>query len=203
MAESLDIRAIVFDLDGVVVFPWGFANYLEREHGIMRAQTAEFFAGPFNQCIKGKADVKAILPPYLETWRWPGTLDEFVEKWLVTENLPDERLLAEIARLRKAGLRCALGTNQEYNRAEYIRKDMGFEKYFDELFFSCEIGYMKPELEYFYHAAKVLDFAPGEILFIDNEDKYVNAARQAGWQARLYTTYEELIDSGELSRLLG
>lgn len=201
MADSTDIRTIVFDLDGVVVFPWGFANYLEREHGIMRAQTADFFAGPFNDCIKGQADVKFILPPYLERWKWPGTLDEFVEKWLVTEDLPDERLLAEIARLRKAGLRCALGTNQEHNRARYIRKDMGFENYFDELFFSCEIGYMKPELEYFYHAARVLNNDPAQILFIDNEDKYVNASRQAGWQARLYTTFEELSGSGELLKL--
>ena len=73
MADSTDIRTIVFDLDGVVVFPWGFANYLEREHGIMRAQTADFFAGPFNDCIKGQADVKLILPPYLERCKWPGT----------------------------------------------------------------------------------------------------------------------------------
>lgn len=196
-----EVKAVVFDLDGVVVFPWGFANYLEREHGIMRAHTASFFAGPFNDCIKGKADVKSILPPYLEQWNWPGTVDNFVEMWLVTEDLPDRNLLQEIARLRQAGFVCALGTNQEHNRARYIRKDMGFENYFDELFFSCEMGYMKPELEYFYHAARVLNNDPAQILFIDNEDKYVNAARQAGWQARLYTTFEELSGSGVLLKL--
>ncbi len=129
------IKIVIFDLDGVVVYPsWGFANYLDREHKITREHTREFFAGPFNDCIRGKVDVKDLLPPYLASWKWPGTVDDFVDFWLKTEDSPDIRLLDLIRELRESGMKCGLGTNQEKHRAQFIRKSMRFESMFSTIF---------------------------------------------------------------------
>jgi len=193
--ESKKIRVIVFDLDGVVVYPsWGFANYLEREHAITRSQTRDFFVGPFLQCLKGQADVKALLPPYLSIWGWTGTVNDFMEQWLETEDCADARLLKLTEELRKGGWICALGTNQEKHRTDYIRHSMGFEQLFDNLFFSCELGTMKPERAFFDRAREALDCPADSILFIDNEVHYVEAAKSAGWNAQIYTRFENLVD---------
>ena len=39
----------LFDVDGVVILPWRFRNYLEREYGISPQVTREFFNGISNE----------------------------------------------------------------------------------------------------------------------------------------------------------
>ncbi|MCB0139116.1 MAG: hypothetical protein KDE50_04325, partial [Caldilineaceae bacterium] len=65
------IKALLLDADGVVIFPWRFAQYLAREHGITPAQTRGFFGGVFLDCLVGRADLKEELPPFLAQWNWP------------------------------------------------------------------------------------------------------------------------------------
>jgi putative hydrolase of the HAD superfamily len=72
-----------------------------------------------------------------------------------------------------------------------MRKEMGFTEVFDRLFFSCEVGYQKPELAYFHAIQQSLALEPQELLFWDDYLKNVDAARECGWQAELYITFEE------------
>jgi putative hydrolase of the HAD superfamily len=184
------IKAILFDADGVVIFPWRFARLLEREWGITPQTTRPFFRGIFDDCLVGKADLKAVLPPYLEQWGWPGTVDELVRIWLEVENAPDGRLIEAIQSLRKQGYLCGLATSQERNRAEYMKTSMRFSQVFDRLFFSCEIGAQKPDPAYYAAVTRALGL-PGEaILFWDDNRQNVEAARQSGWQAEVYSDYE-------------
>lgn len=37
------VRAILFDVDGVLVHPWRFRSTLARDYGITEAMTATFF----------------------------------------------------------------------------------------------------------------------------------------------------------------
>lgn len=55
MEHILTSSAYVFDADGVVINPWGFANALSAEYGISLDDTRAFFAGPFQQCLTGDA----------------------------------------------------------------------------------------------------------------------------------------------------
>ena len=50
----------------------------------------------------------------------------------------DSRLISAIQQLRQNGFICCLATSQEYNRAKYMKTEMGFQNVFDHLFFSCE-----------------------------------------------------------------
>jgi len=43
------LRANLFDADGVIVHPYRFRAWLEREHAITPAMTAPFFAGVFSR----------------------------------------------------------------------------------------------------------------------------------------------------------
>jgi putative hydrolase of the HAD superfamily len=54
----LSIKAVVFDADGVIIPPFRFAAYLEREHGLTPAHTGEFFRGIFHDCLVGRADLQ-------------------------------------------------------------------------------------------------------------------------------------------------
>jgi putative hydrolase of the HAD superfamily len=184
------IRAMLFDADGVVIFPWGFRLYLETVHGITPQMTHEFFHGPFEDCLTGKADLCEVLPPYLECWGWPGTLDDFLSEWFETDGVVDQRVLEAIGRVRRTGTLCCLASSQERYRATHLARVMGFAHFFDWLFFSHSLGYAKPDPAFFHSIESMLGLPPEAILFWDDFPENVEAARRCGWHAEVYSDFE-------------
>jgi len=168
-----------------------FSKYLREEHGVSPEMTQSFFRGIFNDCLVGKANLSEVLPTYLQDWKWKGSVDEFIATWLERDHVVDLRLISEIQRLRQSGIICCLATSQERNRAEYMKTKMGFEDAFDYLFFSYEVGWQKPDRAYYQHIEKMLALEKDSILFWDDLEKNVRAAREFGWNAEVYTEFGE------------
>lgn len=57
---------------------------------------------------------------------------------------------------------------------------------FKDQFISCEMKLLKPSQEIYREAIRRVGLPAGEILFIDDSETNVQAAREAGMQARLY-----------------
>ena len=187
----MSIKAICFDADGVIVNPQLlYAKRLDEEYGITREITADFFDGPFNDCLTGTAHLMDALPPYLEKWGWPHTPEKFLHDWMTTDHVVDQRMVNFVQHLRAQGFICCLTTNQECNRAAYMRTAMGFADIFDRLFISCEMGAQKPQPAYYRHIEKALGLKKEEILFFDDGLNNVKAAYERGWHAEVYTTFE-------------
>jgi putative hydrolase of the HAD superfamily len=184
------IKAVILDADGVVVFPWRFARYLEREHGITPEMTRPFFRDIFDDCLVGRADLRAVLPPFLCEWGWPGSVDGFISSWLKIEDAVDERVVQVVRALRRNGLTCCLATSQERRRAEYMKTAMAFTTIFDRLFFSCELGCQKPDPAYYELIERNLGLEGRQILFWDDSGANVASARKRGWNAEVYTEFE-------------
>lgn len=187
----MSIKAAVFDADGVLVFPWRFAEHLSGEFGITREATRAFFEGKFTDCLLGKADLAEALPPYLAEWGWTGSCEEFMQLWFSVEDAVDARVLGVVQELRGAGLICCLASNQEKHRAEYLRTVMGLGAEFDKLFFSCEIGAKKPDARFYEAVEAALGLSGEQIAFWDDSPGHVDVAKKRGWRAELYTSYED------------
>lgn len=56
------------------------------------------------------------------------------------------------------------------------------EEYFDQAFYSCEIGLRKPELACYDWVLKNVDIEPAETLFIDDSFHNIEGAKKAGLQ---------------------
>ena len=56
----------------------------------------------------------------------------------------------------------------------------GYADVFDGEFYSCRLGAMKPDVGYFHAVLKSLPFAPEQLLFIDDRERNVAAARSVG-----------------------
>lgn len=98
-----------------------------------------------------------------------------------------------VGKLRQEGKICILATNQEKHAAEFMRKEMGFEKIFDFVVASSDVGHKKPQPEFF---EKVFEKIPGikkdEILFFDDRPENIEAAKKIGLQAKLYKNISDL-----------
>jgi putative hydrolase of the HAD superfamily len=181
------ISEVLFDVDGVLVYPpFGFRDYLEREHGITPKMTEKFFRGRFQDCVTGVAELHDELPNLLQEWGWRGTLGDFLKDWLRQDDLPDHQLLALVAATRERGIRCHIASVQERRRAAYLLDTMGFGQAFDKTFFSCHMGAAKPDMEFYLRAQSSLGRQPRELLLVDDSLTCINAARSAGWQTFHY-----------------
>ncbi len=186
------ISTILFDVDGVLVTSDPFSVTLARDHHITTDMTAEFFRGPFMQCLTGSADLKAEIASHLPSWGWRGSVEAFLDLWFTTSQHVDADLLAAVQRLRQRGIQCYLATNQERYRTDYLLNQMGLAEAFDGCFSSAHLGYMKDDPTFF---QTVLQRLPGtaasNVLFWDDSPANVATARAVGLRAEIYTTFAD------------
>lgn len=146
----------------------------------------EFFTGIFRECTIGKADLKEVLPPFLEHWWYDGTVGEYLQEWFDFENRPELALIEEIQKFRASWTKCYIATNQEKYRLEYLRKEMKFDTFFDGIFCSAEMGRKKPEKEYYQFILDSLSIGPDEIIYFDDSLENIEVARSIGINSVLY-----------------
>jgi len=187
------LRALVFDADGVVIVPpYGFMRYCQSDPVLARADLGSFFRGEFVRCLRGQADLKAVLPAYLECWGWPGGVEAFLEVWFRAEHTLDHALLGRIQTLRWSGFTCYLATQQEAYRMAYLREAMGLTATFDGTFASCELGHLKSEEDFYRKIEAKIGLEPQQIWFFDDDQGNIETARARGWRAYLYSGQADL-----------
>jgi putative hydrolase of the HAD superfamily len=111
----------------------------------------------------------------------------------------DAGMLDAVRALRARGLTCAIATNQHRERAAYMRRELGYERLFDPMVISCEIGVAKPDPAYFRQTLDRLGLPAGQVLFVDDVLANVESAREVGLVAEHFAK-----DAGrpELDRIL-
>lgn len=194
--------AVLFDCDGVLQRP---ANDWQAELAALLPDAeaddaAAFFADVHDAeapTMDGSVDFEPRLAAVLDRWQVTAPVADVLPIW---QHLAvDRSMLAAARQLSDAGLTCALATNQHAPRAEYMRRELGYERLFDPCFYSCEMGLAKPDPAYFRFALDRLGLPPAEVLFIDDLAVNVEGARKAGLVAEVFAK-----DGGraELDRVL-
>ena len=184
------IQALLFDGDGVVLTGGPFTRALAGTPGVDVAALQPFFRNEFAACLEGSMRIEDAIAPYLGACGWTAGVEPILRFWFEAEHTVDRELLGLIDKYRADGMRCYLASNQERRRAAYVAEQMGLVRRFDGLFFSCALGVRKPAAAFFNAVADALKPLPrGAILLWDDAVANLEAARAAGLQAELYTTY--------------
>lgn len=180
------MKHILFDTDGVVVHSDMWSNEYVRRSGISPDAMRSFFRDVFGDCLLWKSDLREQIKPFLKEWKWTGTVDDYLNEWFCYENNVDLDLIREIQKLRKSWIHCHVATNQEKYRLEYLRNEMGFAKDFDTVFCSCELGYKKPQREFYEKILHILGANASEVLYFDDAIENIEAAKELWINAVLY-----------------
>lgn len=128
----------------------------------------------------------------LDTSFAPERITELIEADLASWSAVDEEMVTLIEDLAASGRRIALLSNIPEELAAHYEERHRWLGHFEVCAFSCRIGHAKPEPGAYRWAYDALGTAPDEILFIDDRDENIAAARAAGLRGHLFTTAAEL-----------
>ena len=191
------IKALLIDGDGATLKKTKyFSDVYAEEYNIPEEKLRPFFKDKFRLCQKGKADLKEELTPHLKSWGWKGSVDEFLDYWFHTQTIPNQQVLDVLKEIRDKGVKCYLVTDQEKYRAKYISEELHFKDFFDDCFYSCDLGFGKSQKEFFEIIIKRLNLKPQEIIYWDDED--IEMAKEVGINASVYTSFENFKEEANL-----
>ncbi|MBT4351152.1 HAD hydrolase-like protein [archaeon] len=193
------IKAVIYDLDLMLhITPMKFSKYFSKEYGVEHDKVLEFFTDEFQDCVKGKADLKVEIQKYFKSWNWTKGVDELLRIWHEYGYLEVE-LIKIAENLKKQGIKCILSTNNEKYRMEYFNRVHNFDKIFDSILNSWEVGYKKPQKEMFDRILQVSNVDKNEILFCDDKPHFIIEAKKYGFLIHHYSDVESFKE--ELEKL--
>jgi putative hydrolase of the HAD superfamily len=183
MAER-DIRALIFDFGGVVLdMGWHVMAEIERRHGMP--------AGSVRRALWGH-----------DTWRQRevgiGTLEDYLQavtreleasagrpvpdamaEWVAYERALNDDIIA-LADALRGRYKIGLLSNADERLEERLQDQLKIFDRFDDVVNSARVGMAKPDPRIFALAAERLGVKPEECVFVDDLERNIVAAREAG-----------------------
>ena len=179
------IRAVVFDLDGVIRhFDPDHVRAIEHRHGIAEGTIESFaFAQP---------QVADVTTGRISRAAWVEMIAQHVgstaavAEWGSQPSRVDPNMLQLAAELRAAGVVTAILTNGT-DTIPAEATELGLARHFDPIFNSVAIGYIKPDKRVFLHVLDRFGLEAQEVLFTDDSERKLQGARACGMHAHHFT----------------
>ena len=184
------IKALIFDLDGVIVFT-------DKYHYLAWKQMADELGIHFDETINhrlrgvGRMDSLEII---LERYEGEPLSDERKHELCEYKNslyreylasmTPDdvtEDVRKTLAELRAKGYKIALGSSSK--NAKFILDQVGLRDAFDEISDGTNITHSKPNPEVFLKAAEYLGIDPVNCAVVEDAAAGIDAAKAGGFTA--------------------
>ncbi|MGW7684611.1 HAD family hydrolase [Kribbella sp. NPDC054772] len=185
MSSPTVVSAVLFDADGVVQRP--SSDWWTRLASLVPADSDAFIGDLMaaeKPALVGKGDFREAVADVLRRWNSTATLEEALEPW--SWFVAEPEVVALIQSLRAAGIGCHLATNQQAYRRTLMQDERGYGAWFDQTFYSCDLGLAKPDPAYFRAILGAIDVPASEVLFIDDNEDNVSGALGVGLRAEVY-----------------
>ena len=182
-------RYLMLDVDGVLVTgrpsdgrPW-YAE-LQNDLGIdIEWLRSDFFSVFWPEILVGVLDLLPTLQTCLDQANIDMPAHRVVDYWFAMDSKVNQEILAHCEALRTAKIMVYLATNQDHLRARYLMKDLNLSAHVDGIFYSAQLGVVKPDPDFYQYITDRLGASPTQMFLVDDTLKNVIAAQQAGWEA--------------------
>jgi putative hydrolase of the HAD superfamily len=207
-----EIRAVIFDLGGVVLdSPLHTIVRYERENEIPegfinRVVVDTGSSGAWSRMERGELNMESFFQPFEKDCANAGqTISARKLMTAIGENAgPRPAMLDAISAIRRSGLLAAALTNN-WASAEDAAVEPGGSKalvpHFDFFIESSVVGLRKPDPRIYQHACNTIGIEPSEAIFLDDIGRNLKSARQMGMTT--IKVEDPTVALGELEGLLG
>ncbi len=186
----MQYKAVIFDLDGVLVFTDKY-HYLAWK--ALADRLGIEFTEKDNDRLRGVSREES-LEIILEKYHGEPISEDKKKEYLVEKNeiykdsLGDmtrddvtEKVRQTLSKIREAGYRLAIGSSSK--NTSYILERVELTDAFDEVADGTMITRSKPDPEVFLKAAQLLKENPSDCLVVEDADAGITAAHAAGMDA--------------------
>jgi putative hydrolase of the HAD superfamily len=201
-------RVLLIDLDDVlrVWSPERDAS-VERRHGMPPGSMA---AAAFGE----RSSIRSVVTGRISDAQWRADItagllplcgesaEAAVAEWSESVGAVDVDVLAVLREARRTGWHVGLLTNAT-DRLSADLDRLGLLEELDAVINSSELGVAKPDPEVFRLACRLMDATPEECLFVDDRSENIDAARDVGLEAHLFTgarPLEKVIETSVVPR---
>ncbi len=181
------IRAVIFDLGGVVIdSPLHVIARYERELGIPagvvnRVVVETGPSGAWSRLERGEVSMAEFQRDFEAEVRATGhTISAADMMARIAECQPRPQMLEAIRRIRARGLRAGALTNNWVGEGEPDTHEL--REHFDAFVESAKVGLRKPDPRIYQLACRELHVAPADAAFLDDIGRNLKAARELGMQ---------------------
>lgn len=191
-------RAIGFDYGGVLAGEPGpeFSANVARMLGIDMARYRESYF-KFNKRVnRGEISWPELWRLFLEDLGLNERYDELMNMsnaYHARLKDPKPEMLRLVDSLRAKGYRLGLLSNNTESMATYI-DSQGVAAHFNVVHVSALTKLVKPEVRAFTYFAECLGVVPEDLIFIDDSEKSLSTANEAGYTPVLFSGYDQLVD---------
>lgn len=123
-----------------------------------------------------------------------NSLNELLEADNELWTQPNQPMIEWAAALQRAGIKTGVLSNIGDAMEAGIRARFPWLEEFAHHTFSHRLGIAKPDLAIYQHAAEGLGVPANAVLFIDDREENIAAAREAGMTTVQYSTHERFVE---------
>jgi len=193
------IRAVIFDYNGVVkaINKYFFddvesifsLNAEEKEYA--KKMTRDLF----EQLDKGLLDEDSFWLKFSQRIHksMPINVKELAHKLFNEHFELYEEVVNMLKSLRTNGYVTAVLSDTFPYMADITRERNGYD-HFDKVYLSCEVGFVKPQKEFYELAVKDLVVLPGECIFIDDNENNLLPAEKLGMKTILAKKPDQTVE---------
>ncbi len=187
----MTIKAVVFDIGGVLeVTPRSLRDVSEAwesrlglAHGELNERMADAWHGGGIGAVSEQEVHQELTERLgLDGQQLTDFLADLWREYLGTANTG----LIDYARRLRPRYRTGILSNSFVGAREREQAAYGFEDLVDEIVYSHECGMSKPDPAIYALACQRLGVSPAQVVFLDDYEPYIEAARLAGLHAVLY-----------------
>lgn len=183
------IKAIIFDLNGIFIKSQPLSQRVEEKFGIDK----DIFWNKFKDVIQV---ARTVHQRSSDLWQPIASLlslniDDFLKFWFSGEII-DYDMLDFAKSLKNQGFEIFILSNNLKERTEYYRQNFSelFEP-FEDVYFSWETDFVKPDPKAFENVLKTNNLKPSECIYFDDSLKNVDTANNLGIHSCLFKSLKD------------
>lgn len=202
MKHSRKITFVYFDIGGVILRWKEMFDHLAQLHGKSRKEIEQVFEIHDIPAEKGKIGVDHLWERMAHDLSIPAW-QQFEPMHMLTEKFSPIGITHEFLKETIQVLPVGLLTNIYSGVYEHsVKRGHIPDLAYTAVVQSCDIGFMKPEKEIYQHAQRLAKVPHNQILFIDDLEVNIEAARSVGWQGIVFDTDNPEYSIEEIRRIL-
>ncbi len=190
------VKAITFDLDGVY-FVNGKSNFINNLNklGVPVEEAKRVFleSDQMNKDYKtGKMTDEEFWTWAAREWKLNKTPTDLI-KLLISGYEVNDEVVETVKKVRKNGYKTLICTSNFPARINGLQEKFNFLDNFDARALSYEVGFNKPAKELFENLVEKSEVNANEIVFADDNQESVDAAKKVGIEAFYFEGFEKFV----------